>query len=76
MEIITTKFEDLQEPPAPKRWKNIWRNELEDAVQNNQNLYSPDYNEIKRHRKRKKVIVKSKRKIRRKKEVKKCTKRK
>lgn len=63
MDIITNDLEVLQAPPAPKRWKNIWQNELKLAVENNQDLFPPDYNEIKRQRKRKSNIVKPKRKI-------------
>lgn len=64
MEIITEDLEISQTPPTSKRWKNIWRHELEFAVKNKeeQDLFSPDYTEIKRQRKRKKVVVKSKRK--------------
>ena len=62
MEIITDNLEVLRAPPAPKRFKNIWKHELELAVEDKQNLLSPDYNEIKRQRKRKKITVKPKRK--------------
>ena len=62
MEIITNDLEVLQAPPSPKRFKNIWKHELEIAVETKENLLSPDYNEIKRQRKRKKIMVKSKRK--------------
>lgn len=62
MDIITENFEVLEAPPAPKRWKSIWKHELELAVQENQDLFPPAYNEIKRQRKRKKVMVKPKRK--------------
>jgi hypothetical protein len=62
VEIITSDLEVLQAPPAQKRWKNIWQHEFELAVEDKQNLLSPDYNEIKRQRKRKKITVKSKRK--------------
>lgn len=71
MEIITDNLNELQEPPAPKRWKNIWKRELEFAVNNDQDLYSPDYNEIKRQRKKRKVVkLKTKRKIQKKKKSK------
>jgi hypothetical protein len=62
VEIITDNLEVLQAPPSPKRFKNIWKHELELAVEDKQNLLSPDYNEIKRQRKRKKITVKPKRK--------------
>lgn len=62
MDIITENFEVLEAPPAQKRWKNIWKHELELAVQDGQDLFPPGYNEIKRQRKRKKVTVKPKRK--------------
>jgi hypothetical protein len=62
VEIITNNLEELRAPPAPKRFKNIWDHELELAVETKQNLLSPDYNEIKRQRKRKKITVKPKRK--------------
>lgn len=67
MEIITTELDVLQVPPAPKRWKTIWKHELESAIENKEELYSPDYSEIKRQRKKKVKIVKSKRKIKSKK---------
>jgi hypothetical protein len=67
VELITDNLEVLQSPPAQKRFQNIWRNELELAIENKQNLLPPDYNEIKRQRKRKKVTVKSKRKTKKKK---------
>ena len=63
MEIITNDLTVLQAPPAPKRWKNIWKHELESAINENQDLLPPDYNDIKRQRKRKKPVIKSKRKI-------------
>jgi hypothetical protein len=71
VEIITDNLEVLQAPPAPKRFQNIWRNELELAIENKQNLLPPDYNEIKRQRKRKKVTIKPKRKTRKNKKKKK-----
>jgi len=67
VEIITTELGVLQVPPAPKRWKTIWKHELESAIENKEELYSPDYSEIKRQRKKKPKIVKSKRKIKSKK---------
>lgn len=67
MEIITTELGVLQVPPAPKRWKTIWKHELESAIENDEELYSPDYSEIKRQRKKKVKIVKSKRKVKSKK---------
>lgn len=65
MDIITNDLEELQAPPSPKRFKNIWKHELEIAVESKENLLSPDYNEIKRQRKRKKLTVKPKRKTKR-----------
>jgi len=64
VEIITNNLEMVEAPPAPKRWKNIWKHELEFAVKNKdeQDLFSPDYTEIKRQRKRKKIVVNPKRK--------------
>jgi hypothetical protein len=62
VDIITNDLEELQAPPSPKRFKNIWKHELEIAVESKENLLSPDYNEIKRQRKRKKLTVKPKRK--------------
>lgn len=62
MEIITNELEVLHAPPAPKRWKNIWKYELEHAIADHENLHSPDYNEVNRQRKRKKIVIKSKRK--------------
>ena len=62
VEIIIDNLEVLEAPPSPKRFKNIWKHEFELAVEAKQNLTSPDYNEIKRQRKRKKITVKSKRK--------------
>lgn len=67
MEIITDNLEELRAPPAPKRFTNIWKHELELAIEDKQNLLSPDYNEIKRQRKRKKITVKSKRKTKKRK---------
>lgn len=67
MEIITSELKMLHAPPAPKRWKNIWKYELEHAIEDHEDLYSPDYNEVKRQRKRKKIIVKSKRKCKKRK---------
>jgi hypothetical protein len=65
VDIITNDLEELQAPPSPKRFKNIWKHELEIAVESKENLLSPDYNEIKRQRKRKKLTVKPKRKTKR-----------
>lgn len=65
MEIITSELKMLHAPPAPKRWKNIWKYELEHAIEDHEDLYSPD--EVKRQRKRKKIIVKSKRKCKKRK---------
>jgi hypothetical protein len=62
VEIITNDLKTLYAPPALKRWKNIWKHELEYAIEDHEDLPSPDYNEVKRQRKRKKVVVKSKRK--------------
>jgi hypothetical protein len=69
VDIITSELEGLQ-PPAQKRWKNIWKHEFELAVETGQNLPTPDYNEIKRQRKRKKIVLKSKRKIKKNKKIK------
>jgi hypothetical protein len=71
VEIITTDSEFLEAPPAQKRWKNIWKHELEFAIEDKENLLPPDYNEINRQRKRKKVTVKPKRKIKKRKKVRK-----
>ena len=56
----------LHAPPAPKRWRDIWKRELEIATENKQNLHSPDYIEIKRPRRKKITVTKPKRKIKRK----------
>jgi hypothetical protein len=65
VDIITNDLNGLQAPPAPKRFKDIWNKELELDIQNEQALFSPEYSEIKR-RKRKKSTVKPKRKIKKK----------
>jgi len=62
VDIITNDLEGLQAPPAPKRFKDIWNKELEFDIMNEKELFTPDYTEIKR-RKRKKTTVKPKRKI-------------
>jgi hypothetical protein len=66
VDIIRDELEVLHAPPAPKRWKDIWRHELKIAKEEKQNLSTPDYSEIKRSRRRKTIIVKPKRKIKRK----------
>lgn len=66
--IIKDKFGTLH-PPAQKRFKDIWRKEIELASEEDRYLYSPDYLEIERQRKKRKSTMKPKRKS---KKIKKC----
>jgi hypothetical protein len=52
--------------PPTERFKRIWKNELDQAIEQNHDLLPPEY-EIERPRKKRKVVAKPKRKTKTKK---------
>lgn len=61
MDRITYTLKTTLELPPTERFKRIWKNELEQAIEKEQDLLPPEF-EIERPRKKRKVVAKSKRK--------------